>query len=78
MNDKENVVPALKDFSDVTFVCYDDEQDKAHTIILAWPDHSKIGRTASASPQYIAPLLSASASPQYIALLLIASASPQR
>ena len=41
-----------RDFSDVTFVYYDDEQNKAHTIILAWPDHSKIGQTAG--PKYTA------------------------
>ena len=36
-------IPILKDFSDVTLVGYDDKQNNAHKIILAWPDRSKMG-----------------------------------
>ena len=38
--------PILKDFSDVTLVGSDDRQNKAHKIILAWPDWSKKGLLA--------------------------------
>jgi hypothetical protein len=39
-------IPILKDFSDVTLVGSDDKQNKAHKIILAWPDRSKKGLLA--------------------------------
>ena len=43
--------PIWKHFSDVTLVYSDDQQNKAHKIILAWPDRSKIGWPAPCTGQ---------------------------